>query len=107
MATFKATFGKVSARADTGATVQIIDLATAVRLANLTTSGSSQIVQDIGGGDWTAPEDGFVVMHCDGAVDVAAGTSPTAAATAGAPVLANVPAAYAVSGGDKIAVKDA
>ena len=82
------------------------NLSTALRLNNLTTTGSSAIVQ-YGGADWEAPKAGFIMVVCDGAVDIAAGSAPTAGATAGVHVPANTPREFSVLAGDKLAVINA
>lgn len=107
MATFRSSFGDVSARATTGATMPVLDLASLVPLADLSTSGTSGIVQASGGGDWVAPRDGFVRVISDGAVKVASGSTPTAGSTSGAYVPANVAESFSVLAGHKVAVIDA
>lgn len=75
-------------------------------LDELTTSGASQIVQD-GGGDWTAPQTGYVRMKADGEVWVKIAAAPTAAAEADWDMLASERLELAVEEGDKIAVINA
>lgn len=78
----------------------------ATRLTNLTTSGTSQIVQS-GGSDFTAPADGVFVMKCDGDVMVDIGASPTASATATWDIDSGGWYALYAFEGQKIAVIDA
>lgn len=108
MATLRASFVAVAdaARADTGMTMPVADLSTAVRLTDRSTSNSSAIVQS-GGEDWVAPRAGIVRLVCEGAVHVAAGTAPTAAATAGIYIPADTVELVTVAAGHKIAVVDA
>lgn len=106
MATLKASFAQVSVRSLTGGTMPIPLLSSAVRLNALTTSGTSQIVQ-LGGSDWAAPRDGFVLLVCDGDIDVAAGTAPVASATAGVTVRSGVAREFGVLAGEKLAVINA
>lgn len=110
MATLHATFFTIgdAARAATGSTMPFphIGRADEERLTDLTTSASSQVVQ-YDGGDWTAPTDGFVAMVCDGAVNLEAGASPTASATAGFYLPASTWLVFAVGEGAKLAVIDA
>jgi len=109
MATFRACFVPLSTletRANTGSTLEVVDPSLVTRLTNLTTSGSSQNVQE-NATDFVAPANGLIYGSCDGAVDVLTGDDPTAAATAGIPLLASVQFAFAISSGHKLAVKDA
>lgn len=106
MAAFKATFFTVDNRADTGSTMPTLDLGSAVRLTDLTTSASSQVVQS-GGSDWAAPSDGYLRIWCDGAVNVVSAESPTAAATAGVYLPASTPYDFSIREGHKLAVIDA
>lgn len=107
MATFRATFFTVTetTRALTGATMPLPVLP-GTRLTDLTTSGTSGAVQ-ASGSDWTAPSDGVVQVVCDGAVNIASGTSPTAAATAGFYLPASTVMHFAIPAGHKLAVIDA
>lgn len=110
MAAFRATFFTIGeeARAETSSTMPVphVGRADEERLTDLTTSASSQVVQH-DGGDWTAPTDGFLALVCDGAVNIAAGASPTAAATAGFYLPASTWLTFAVAAGHKLAVIDA
>ena len=106
MATFRASFSVVLGRAATGATMPVIHLPTAVRLTDLTTSGASQIVQH-DGADFAADKPGFVTLHCDGDVNVAAGAAPVAGADTGIFVPAGVTRDISINTGDKIAVAGA
>lgn len=109
MATFKATFcvvNKSSRTAVSGETMPVPELSSATRLTDLTTSGSSQNVQE-SGADFEAPSAGFVRLFSDGAVNIAAGASPTASATAGMAVPANTVYDIALREGEKLAVINA
>lgn len=110
MATFTATFYPLSAfddRAVTGSTMMILPLSAGVRLANLTTSATSQIVQ-LSGSDWSPTENGVVAIFCDGAVNIAAAPAPTAAATAGQNIPANIGIyPVVIAAGEKLAVINA
>lgn len=111
MATFRASFMQVSeeARPDvqkSGDPLPVGHLSTAQRLTDLTTSGTSQEVQ-FGGSDWTSPGNGMLVVFCDGAVHVAAATTPTAAATAGFYIAANTYHYLTVAKDHKLAVINA
>jgi len=107
MATFSATFSTVSVPNDAGKVPEVMKGRDAVRIANLTTSGSSQNLQATGGGDWAAPESGFVAITCDGAVNLHIAASPTAAATAGFALNSGERLFLGVVTGDKIAVINA
>ena len=107
MASFSLTFSTVRARAGTGSTMPVLDLATASRAATLATSTSSQTVKAVGGGDWTAPSNGFIRVVCDGDVDVAAGAAPVASATAGFRLPTGQVADFSISAGHKVAVRNA
>jgi hypothetical protein len=108
MATLRATFMTVESRALTGATLQAADLSGATRLADLTTSGASQVMQAVGGGDFVAPAGGIVVFDVSAdAVNVAAGAAPVAAATAGVYLRAGLSYAFTIDTGDKIAAINA
>ena len=65
MATLRASFMTVAGRSSTGATLQACDLSGATRLADLTTSGTSGLVQATGGGNWSAPKAGVVMLTAD------------------------------------------
>lgn len=111
MATFTASWVQIMPRAGTvvssGQMMPLADLSSAVRLTNLTTSGTSGIVQS-GGGDWTVPTGGGVLMiACTGNVIVTAGLAPTASATTGVYVPAGAQFAFTVAPGHKVAVIDA
>lgn len=108
MATFTASFVRVclSARAEDTTIMPVADLSSAVRLTNLTTSGTSAVVQS-GGGDWEAPYNGILRVVCDGPVNIVAAVSPTAAATAGVYVPAGHVDHFTVNAGHKLAVIDA
>lgn len=107
MATFSAAIVAVSIKSVGGGPLPVADLSTAVRLGDLTTSGSSQNVKDSGGvDDWVAPDDVIVMMTCDGEVDIAAAAAPTAAATAGWRLQAAIPTPMSVRKGHKLAVID-
>jgi hypothetical protein len=107
MATLKASFHTLAARAPTGSTIQAVGLSGAVRLANLTTSGSSQILQAVGGGDFVTPSAGVLLLTADGDLNVVAGSAPVAAATAGAFLTTAFPYTFTVDAGVKIAAIDA
>lgn len=109
MAKLRAVFTKVRNRAGLrGETMPALDLSSAVRLADLTTSGTSQRMQAVGGGDWTAPDgNGFLWLVSDGNIEIAAGVNPTASATVGFPLTANVPVTLSIADGHKIAARDA
>lgn len=106
MATLRASFMTVTQRAETGMTLPVANLSTAVRLTDRSTSGTSAIVQSASA-DWTAPSEGIVRLVCEGAVHVAAGAAPTAAATAGIYIPADTVELVTVAEGHKIAVIDA
>jgi hypothetical protein len=94
--------------AQVGDMLQACRLSSAVRIADLTTSGTSQLLQATGGGNWSAPGNGMVSFVCDGAVNVIAGTgTPTAVATAGTYVGANERVFFTVRTGEKIAAINA
>lgn len=110
MATFRATFFTVTedsrpAVAMGGQPLPVADLSSAQRLTNLTTSGTSGLVQS-GGSDWTSPGQGVVEIYCTGGVNIAAGSAPTAAETAGSYVPALTLYYVTVAKGDKLAVID-
>ncbi len=107
MATLRATFMTIEARAPTGATLPVCDLSGGVRLADLTTSGSSLILQAIGGGDFVAPSAGVVLLSADGAVNVAAAAAPVASSSTGAYLFASTPYTFTVKRSDKIAAINA
>ena len=108
MATLRATFMKVgeSARAETMSTMPVPELSSATRLTNLTTTSGSLNVQE-SGSDWVAADDGIVRIYSDGAVNVAAGTNPTAAATAGLYVPANTIVDVSIKSGELLAARNA
>ena len=110
MATFKATFyphTEFTHRAITGSTFIVAPLSGGVRLTDLTTSGSSQVVQ-YDGADWVANVDGVLSVVCDGAYNIASGEAPVASATAGQPMPADAgPFPFAITAGHKVAVIDA
>ncbi len=104
MPTLQASFLSVAGRSSTGATLQACDLSGATRLAALTTSGSSALVQATGGGNWTAPRAGVVMLTTDAAVNVNAGTgTPVASATAGVYLAAGLPYFFTVDKNDRLA----
>jgi hypothetical protein len=78
----------------------------AERIANLTTDGSSQIMQDVGGGNWTAPRAGYVRISADAVVDGAIGdpASVTASATTGFSLNADRDYDFSVDAGEAIAI---
>ncbi len=108
MATFRSTFGiidsqHVSVRPDRGEGVFVGNLVNG--LDELTTSGTSGIVQD-GGGDFTAPVAGYVTMKADGPVHVHIAAVPVAVVAKGLFLdLGERCGAYLLAG-DKIAVID-
>ena len=106
MATFKATYTQVTVRSGGQAIQPVMDGKGATRLTDLTTSGTSQIVQS-GGSDFEAPFAGYITMFANGAVNVQIAASPTAAATAGFALQSGERLELAVEAGDKIAVIDA
>lgn len=107
MATFRATFFTVgeNARAETGSTMPVPPIDNGTGLAELTTSGTADNVED-GSGEWVAPSDGFVRLHCDGAVWVTAAADPTAAVGTDYYVPANETLEFSISSGSKISVID-
>lgn len=107
MAVFRATFSQVQNQAMASNTpMPVLHLPSAERLTTLLTSGSSQIVQ-LSGADWQAPADGYVLVHSDGDVDVAASESPVANATSGFFLPADTLLSFSIAEGDKIAVVNA
>ena len=109
MAMFKSAFVKVLnyAHASPGITMPVADLPTAMRLSNLSTSSISSVVQSVGGGDWVAPGDGFLLLTCDGEMDVAAGEAPVAGASFGIPLAPGSQIWMSIRAGQKLAVVDA
>lgn len=107
MATFRATFMHVQNRALSGQALDVPRGAGAQGCTALTTSASAQTPQR-GGADWTMPGDGYVAIHCDGAVYVAEGET---AATGASPVGHFVPASetwvISVAAGSTLSVIDA
>ena len=86
--------------------VPVFDLTTADRLTDFTSSGTSGLIQS-GGSDFEAPSRGFLLIHSDGDVNIAAADAPTASATAGIFLQAGLTLTLPVMKGDKIAVVDA
>lgn len=108
MATFRATFSTVENRAgSSGSTMPVMKGAGAVGTTALTTSASAQTVQR-GGGDWTAPTDGYVTAYCDGFVRMAVdGTAATGASPAGHLVTSAGPVSVSIESGQALSVIDA
>ena len=106
MATVRVFFGQCDGLTETGASVAVFRLGSVERLANLSSSGTSAVLQAVGGGDWTAPQDGFVQIVTDGDVSAVSGDAPTATATTGALITSGNPEHFNVLAGEKIAVID-
>ncbi|MEM6847595.1 MAG: hypothetical protein AAF580_05890 [Pseudomonadota bacterium] len=107
MPTVRAFFGQCDGLTETGASVAVFRLGSVERLANLSTSTTSAVLQAVGGGDWAAPRDGFVQIVTDGDVAAVSGSAPTATATAGALITSGHPTHFTVLAGERIAVIDA
>lgn len=120
MATFSASYGLVEGYAVINSTLTgvhqresimpVFSGASMVALENLTTSASSQIVQDANVSptdDWDAPAAGFVTMRANGDVWVSIGANPTAGPNMGVKLFSGERLEMSVVAGDKIAVIDA
>lgn len=107
MPTFHATFHYVENRNMTGKVMAVVRGRGAIGTTALTTSGTAQTAQR-GGSDWQAPSDGYVTLHCDGAVRVGFGET---AQTGASPVGLLVPAGMTINGsiaaGETLSVIDA
>ncbi len=110
MAVFRSTFGladsqHIANRSRTAGGNPVFLGRGANGLDELTTTGTTAKVQD-GGGDWSAPQFGYVTMIATGAVWVHVAAAPVAVVAKGFFIEASERLELAVEAGDKIAVID-
>lgn len=106
MASFYATFFRVSNRGLGGGVQPVPQAGDALGCTVLTTGASSVIVQR-SAADFVAPFDGYLRIRSTGAVWVQVGTAPTAAAASDWYIPADTDVDFSMNDGEKIAVIDA